>query len=109
MPNSDIWPVVRYLHDVHFARGADNKSPCSLGEKSPPDGPAPPFKVERLTREGAMLRWAMLFLIIALVAGGLGLSGAVEGMALNIAYILFVIFIILFIIGLVTGRRPPVA
>lgn len=56
-----------------------------------------------------MLRWAMLFLIIALVAGGLGLSGAVEGMALNIAWVLFVIFVILFLIGLVTGRRPPIA
>ena len=56
-----------------------------------------------------MLNWALLFLIIGLIAGGLGLSGAVEGMALNIAWILFVLFIVLFLVGLVTGRRPPVA
>lgn len=56
-----------------------------------------------------MLNWAFIFLIVALVAGGLGLSGAVAGMALNIAWILFVIFIVLFLVGLVTGRRPPIA
>jgi uncharacterized membrane protein YtjA (UPF0391 family) len=56
-----------------------------------------------------MLQYALLFLIIALVAGALGLSGAVTGMALNIAWILFVVFLVLFLIGMVTGRRPPVA
>jgi uncharacterized membrane protein YtjA (UPF0391 family) len=60
-------------------------------------------------KEKTMLSWAMLFLLVALVAGALGLSGSVTGMALNIAWILFVVFIILFIVGLITGRRPPVA
>jgi uncharacterized membrane protein YtjA (UPF0391 family) len=62
-----------------------------------------------LSEDRAMLNWAVLFLIIALIAGGLGLSGAVAGTALNIAWILFVLFIILFLVGMVTGRRPPVA
>jgi uncharacterized membrane protein YtjA (UPF0391 family) len=54
-----------------------------------------------------MLGWALTFLIIALVAGvfGFGLLGAT---ALGIAKILFFIFLVLFIISLVFGRRAPV-
>lgn len=53
-----------------------------------------------------MLRWAVIFLIIALIAGVLGISG-VAGTAAYIAKILFVIFIVLFIVSLVMGRRGP--
>jgi uncharacterized membrane protein YtjA (UPF0391 family) len=58
--------------------------------------------------EVVMLNWAFMFLIIAIIAGALGVSG-VAGTASYIAWILFVIFLVLFLIGLVTGRRPPVA
>lgn len=51
-----------------------------------------------------MLRAAILFLIIALVAGFLGLF-RVEWMASEIAWILFVVFLILFIVSFVFGRR----
>jgi uncharacterized membrane protein YtjA (UPF0391 family) len=61
----------------------------------------------RLSPEDAMLRWALLFLIIAIIAGVLGL-GVVGGTAAWIARVLFVVFIVLFLIGLLTGRRPPV-
>ena len=54
-----------------------------------------------------MLRWAIIFLIIALVAGFFGLGG-VEGTALYIARILFFVFLVLFIVTLVTGRRTPI-
>jgi uncharacterized membrane protein YtjA (UPF0391 family) len=57
--------------------------------------------------EDVMLRWALLFLIIAIIAGVLGL-GVVGGTAAWIARVLFVVFIVLFLIGLLTGRRPPV-
>lgn len=53
-----------------------------------------------------MLRWAILFLIIALVAAVLGLTG-VEFMAKEIAWIIFVVFLILFVVSLVMGRRGP--
>jgi uncharacterized membrane protein YtjA (UPF0391 family) len=53
-----------------------------------------------------MLSWALTFLVLAIIAGVLGM-GVVEGMAANIAWVLFVVFIILFLVGLVTGRRPP--
>ena len=51
-----------------------------------------------------MLHYAIIFLIVALVAGALGFSG-IMGAATNIAWILLVIFLILFVIGLITGRR----
>ena len=51
-----------------------------------------------------MLNWAFMFLIIALVAGALGLGG-VAGAAAGIARVLFGIFIVLFLIGLVLGLR----
>ena len=51
-----------------------------------------------------MLRWAVIFLVIALVAFALGASGIVA-FAMNIAYVLLVIAAILFVINLVTGRR----
>jgi uncharacterized membrane protein YtjA (UPF0391 family) len=55
-----------------------------------------------------MLSWALTFLIIALVAGVLGFGGMVAGTALWIAKVLFVVFLILFLVSLVTGRRAPV-
>lgn len=54
-----------------------------------------------------MLGWALTFLIIALVAGVLGF-GVVAGTAATVAKILFFVFLVLFIIGLVMGRRAPV-
>ncbi len=53
-----------------------------------------------------MLRWALIFLIVALIAAALGM-GALEGLAMQIAWILFVVFLILFVVSLVMGRRPP--
>jgi len=56
-----------------------------------------------------MLRWAITFFIIALIAGVLGLSG-VAGASSTIAYYLAVAFLVLFVISLVLGRgsAPPV-
>lgn len=49
-----------------------------------------------------LLGWAILFLVVALVAGGLGLGG-IAGAATDIARILFVIFLVLFLVMLVTN------
>jgi uncharacterized membrane protein YtjA (UPF0391 family) len=54
-----------------------------------------------------MLSYAITFLIIALVAGVLGF-GLITGLAMEIARILFVVFLVLFVVSLVTGRHPPV-
>ncbi len=54
-----------------------------------------------------MLSWALTFLVIALIAGVLGF-GVVAGTAASIAKILFFVFLVLFIVGLLMGRRSPV-
>jgi uncharacterized membrane protein YtjA (UPF0391 family) len=56
-----------------------------------------------------MLNWALTFLIVALIAAVFGwMPIAVE--AAWIAKVLFVVFLVLFLVSLLTGavRRPPV-
>jgi uncharacterized membrane protein YtjA (UPF0391 family) len=53
-----------------------------------------------------MLSWVITFLVVALVAAILGFSG-IAGSAAWIAQILFGVFLILFIVSLLFGRRPP--
>ena len=55
-----------------------------------------------------MLRMAVVFLIIAIIAGALGL-GHVEFLSSQIAWILFIVFLILFVVSLIMGRSsgPP--
>lgn len=57
--------------------------------------------------EMTMLAWALLFLIVGLVAGMFGLTG-IAGTATHIAWILFVIGIVMAVVFAVIGRRPPV-
>jgi uncharacterized membrane protein YtjA (UPF0391 family) len=54
-----------------------------------------------------MLSWAVTFLVIALIAALFGFTG-IAGTAVNIAWILAVIGIILAIVFFVMGRRTPV-
>mgnify|MGYP002623825878 CR=1 FL=1 len=51
-----------------------------------------------------MLSWAVLFLVVALIAGVLGF-GVVAGTAAWIAKVLFVLFLVPFVGSLRTGRR----
>ncbi len=51
-----------------------------------------------------MLRWALTFLIIALIAAVLGF-GQLEGAAMYAAKIVFFVFLVLFVVSLITGRR----
>ena len=53
-----------------------------------------------------MLSWALVFLIVAIIAGALGLTG-IAGAATNIAWILFVVGLIVALIFFLSGRRPP--
>jgi uncharacterized membrane protein YtjA (UPF0391 family) len=54
-----------------------------------------------------MLYYALVFFIIGLIAGALGLFG-VAAVAGQIAWVLFLIGVVLLVIHLVTGRTPPV-
>ena len=69
----------------------------------------PPDRQPRLAgkKEEAMLHYAVVFLIIALIAGALGFFG-IAGTAASIAKILFLIFLVLFAVSLIAGRRPSV-
>ena len=53
-----------------------------------------------------MLHYALVFLVVGLIAAALGLSG-VASVATQISWILVVIAIVLFIIHFVSGRRTP--
>ncbi|CAB3767257.1 hypothetical protein LMG29739_05037 [Paraburkholderia solisilvae] len=56
-----------------------------------------------ITREGPiMLKWALLFAIVAVIAGLLGFTGVAAGAA-AIAKILFIVFVILCVVFLVLG------
>ena len=51
--------------------------------------------------EATMLYWALVFLIVALVAAALGFGG-IAGASAGIAKILFFIFLVLLLVSLVT-------
>lgn len=51
-----------------------------------------------------MLNYAVLFLIIALIAGAMGF-GVVGGMAYGAAKIFFFVFLVLAVLSFLTGRR----
>jgi uncharacterized membrane protein YtjA (UPF0391 family) len=57
-------------------------------------------------RRGDMLGWALTFLIVALIAAVFGFGGIASGAA-NIAQILFFVFLVLFVVSLLMGRRSP--
>jgi uncharacterized membrane protein YtjA (UPF0391 family) len=52
-----------------------------------------------------MLSYAFTFLIIALIAGVLGF-GVIAGTAATIAKVLFLVFLVLFGLSLLFGRKP---
>jgi uncharacterized membrane protein YtjA (UPF0391 family) len=57
-----------------------------------------------------MLRWALTFLVVALVAALLGFT-SIAGGAMEIAKLLFYVFVVLFLVSLVMhlvrGGRAP--
>ena len=51
-----------------------------------------------------MLRYAFVFLVVALIAALLGFT-TVVGPAIEVARILFFVFLVLFVLSLLLGRR----
>jgi uncharacterized membrane protein YtjA (UPF0391 family) len=54
-----------------------------------------------------MLYYSLVFLIVGLIAGALGIYG-VAAIASQIAWVLFLVGIVLLIVHLVSGRQRPV-
>ncbi len=53
-----------------------------------------------------MLRYALIFLVVALLAGAFGFYQT-EGVATQIAKVLFVVFLVMFVASLILGSRGP--
>ncbi len=56
-----------------------------------------------------MLRWAVIFLVIAIIAaifGFGGIAGASVGIAKTLFYVFLAIFILSLLFGMGRGRRP---
>ena len=51
-----------------------------------------------------MIKWAIIFFVISLIAGLLGFTGVAAGFR-TIAKVLFFVFLILFVVSLVMGSR----
>jgi uncharacterized membrane protein YtjA (UPF0391 family) len=51
-----------------------------------------------------MLHWSLIFLVLAVIAAILGFGG-IAGTAVGIAKALFFIFLVIWLIGLILGRR----
>jgi len=58
-------------------------------------------------RRTTMLRWAVTFFIIAIIAGVFGFGG-IAASAAGIAKILFVVFLVFAVVSLFFGRRASV-
>jgi uncharacterized membrane protein YtjA (UPF0391 family) len=73
-------------------------------------GPFVMGQTGRETRERSMLRWALTFFIVAIIAAFFGFSG-IAGVATEFAKISFFLFLVLFVVSLVFGvvrGKPPV-
>jgi uncharacterized membrane protein YtjA (UPF0391 family) len=57
-------------------------------------------------KEQLMIGWAFVFLIVAIVAALLGF-GYLAGLAAWMAKVLFLVGLVVFVVLLVLGRRPP--
>jgi uncharacterized membrane protein YtjA (UPF0391 family) len=54
--------------------------------------------------ESEMLHWSLIFLVLAIIAAILGFGG-IAGAAIGIAKALFFIFLIIWLIAFIMGRR----
>ena len=54
-----------------------------------------------------MLRFSIVFLLIALLAGAMGFT-TIAGDSYVAAQVLFFVFLVLFIVSLVFGQRTPI-
>jgi uncharacterized membrane protein YtjA (UPF0391 family) len=55
-----------------------------------------------------MLRWALIFLVVGLIAallGFTGIAGASFAIAKLLAYVFLFVFLVLLLLGIIAGRR----
>jgi uncharacterized membrane protein YtjA (UPF0391 family) len=89
-------------HDkARFAKRSQRR-PCVQQPKNPKRGIL--IDVKPRKEDESMLGWTIFLLIVSLIAGVLGFGG-IAGAAVGIAKILFFIFLVLFVLSLIFGRR----
>ena len=66
----------------------------------------PANRAKRVTKDPAMLYWAAVFFVIALLAAVFGFGG-IAASAVGVAKVLFFVFLILAVVSLIFGRRVP--
>lgn len=57
-----------------------------------------------------MLQWALIFLVVAVIAGAMGFGG-IAIISVELARVLFFVFLVLFVVSLIAGLlrgRPTV-
>lgn len=52
-----------------------------------------------------MLTWSVVFLIVSIIAAFFGFT-SIAGASIEMAKILFFVFLVLFVVFLILGRRP---
>jgi uncharacterized membrane protein YtjA (UPF0391 family) len=57
--------------------------------------------------ESAMLRWAVVFFVVAIIAAVFGFGG-IAASAAGIAKVLFVVFLVVAVVSLLLGRRAAI-
>jgi uncharacterized membrane protein YtjA (UPF0391 family) len=57
--------------------------------------------------ESAMLRWAVVFFVVAIIAAIFGFGG-IAASAAGIAKVLFVVFLVVAVVSLLLGRRAAI-
>jgi uncharacterized membrane protein YtjA (UPF0391 family) len=80
---------------------ADHKTGMGVALVSPPAARAPTRSITQSV-EAYMLRYAAIFLVIAIIAAVFGFGGIAAG-ATEIAKVLFFIFIVIFLVTLLMG------
>ena len=63
--------------------------------------------MRRQEKEEPVLRYALIFLVVAIIAAVLGFGG-IAGAAAGIAKILAIVFLVLFVGSLIFGRRKSI-
>ena len=67
-----------------------------------------PGRMPRPGWESRMLKWALIFAVVALVAGALGftgMAGAAAGIAKFLFFLFVAVFVILLALGFFAGRK----
>jgi uncharacterized membrane protein YtjA (UPF0391 family) len=90
-------------------RGIQGKARRGLYQPAPPLAPrgtkflTPCYRISYLEdKRMSILKWALIFLVVSIVAGLLGFTG-VSAASADIARVLFYIFVVIFLVLLILG------